>query len=267
VTYGPSSWDSGHYQQQQQPPQRSGYRSRQAAPTPPAEPAALAWVAVRIEAILRMQRVSYNHALTATADRPQGRLPGPHALALLFAAPGPAWTPDRPNYKLATASRMFPWTDDRRPGYNVRDADALLETMTKIAATEHNAGPWDPLTITDRTETLSQGAEFVGIGLSSLGDPVMNWGGIKPRAFGLDLPAHCDVYLLDGTWIEIGRERHTWTMKSNKTLGYLTGFDAVGRSIPPDYEPRPGSTHAWLQALVNIVDRAYQEPRMRGHHR
>lgn len=266
MSHGSGDWDPGHYQP------RGSFRGRQtsaaeAASRAAAEPAALAWIAVRIEAILRMQRVSYNHALTATADRPNGRLPGPHALALLFAAPGPAWTPDRPNYKLATASRMFPWTDDRRPGYNVRDPEALLETMTKIAGTEHNAGVWDPLSITDRTDPLPQGADFVGVGLSSLGDPAMNWGGIKPRAFGLDLPAHCDVYLLDGTWIEIGRERHTWTMKSNRTLGYLTGFDAVGRHIPPDYQPRPGSTHAWLQQLVTIVDRAYQELRVRTQHR
>lgn len=211
-----------------------------------------------------MQRVSYNHALTATADRPQGRLPGPHAIALLFASMGPTWTPERPSFTLATASRLFPWTDDRRPGYNVRDAEALLETMTRIAMTEHNAGGWDPLSITDRTEPLPSDADFVGVGLSSIGDPSIDWSRVKPTAFGLDLPSHGDIYLRDGTWIEIGRgDRNTWRMTSNNDLGYLTGFEARGRHIPSDYQPHPGTTHYWLQQLTNTLDRAYHTPRER----
>jgi hypothetical protein len=258
VTHGTGSWDSSHYQQS-----ASGGPDTSWSPPPPSDygsvdPVSLGWVSVRIESVLRMQRVSYNHALTATTDRPQGRLPGPHAFALLFATTSQQWTPERPSFVLTTASRMFPWTDDRRRNYNVRDADALLETMTKIAVTAHNAGAWDPLTITDRTDTLPPGADFVGVGLSSIGEPRVDWGRVKPTAFGLDLPSHCDIYLRDGSWIEIARDgRTTWTMKSNNFLGYLTGFEASNRHIPREYEPRPGSIHYWLQQFTTALDQAY----------
>lgn len=218
----------------------------------------LAWTNVRIETIYRLRRTSYNHCTTAIADRPQGRRPGPHALVLLFAVPSANWSADRPTFEISSASRMFAWTDDNRDGYNVRDADKLLTAMTEIAARGHNAGGFDPLTITDRVEPLPRGSQFVGVAISSLGDESADWGSLKTTTFGLDLDASCTARLVDGTWIDLSRRgRSYWRVSANKPLGYLIGFDG-GPSIPADWTPRPESMHYWLDQLTRILDAAYQ---------
>jgi hypothetical protein len=164
---------------------------------------------------------------------------------------------------------MFAWTDDNRDGYNVRDADKLLTAMTEIAARGHNAGGFDPLTITDRVEPLPRGSQYVGTAISSLGDEAADWGSLKANTFGLDLDASCTARLVDGTWIDLSRRgRSYWRVSANKPLGYLIGFDG-GPSIPAEWTPRPQSMHYWLDQLTRILDAAYQgglrEPRTSRH--
>jgi len=254
VTHGSGGWWSNSAQSEYprggQPQDEARY-SQDAAER-------LAWTNVRIETIYRLRRTSYNHCTTAIADRPQGRRPGPHALALLFAIPSGTWSADRPTFEISSASRMFAWTDDNRDGYNVRDADKLLKAMAEISARGHNAGGFDPLTITDRVEPLPRGSQYVGTAISSLGDESADWGSLKANTFGLDLDASCTARLVDGTWIDLSRRgRSYWRVSANKPLGYLIGFDG-GPSIPADWTPRPDSMHYWLDQLTRILDAAYQ---------
>src|SRR5258705_11806153 len=94
VTHGSGGWWSGSAQTEY--PRSGTDESRYTQDA--AE--RLAWTNVRIESIYRLRRTSYNHCTTAIADRPQGRRPGPHALALLFAVPPPTWTADRPPFEI-----------------------------------------------------------------------------------------------------------------------------------------------------------------------
>lgn len=233
------------------------------------------WAEIHVETVYRMQTVSSNHANVATNDRPGGRRIAPHAFALLYAF-------ERQNhfgeftdmYSVEPASRIFAWSDDDRPDYNVKDAQTLLRTMANIARQEHNAGNFDPLSLTDRQAVLPPGAAFVGIGLSSLGDPSLDWGSLRASAFGLELAARTVVRLTDGCWIEMSHEgRGTWKVDSNVRVGYLSYFD-VRTSIPAEWRPRPDSAHSWLDQLVATCDRAYREsavqhahpPRQRSRH-
>jgi hypothetical protein len=219
------------------------------------------WAEIRAESVYRMQTVSSNHANVVTGDRPGGRRIGPNAIALLYAHPrrdkfGQAVD----SYTIEPASRIFAWSDDQRREYNVKDAPVLMRTMLEIATQEHNAGSFDPLTLTDRgTEPLPAGSVFVGIGLSSLGESHAEWGNLKATAFGLELPARCLVRLTDQCWIEMSHEgRGQWRVDANVSLGYMSYFD-TGRSIPPDWTPRPESAHWWLDMLVDVCARAYKE--------
>ncbi len=233
------------------------------------------WADIRVETVYRMQTVSSNHANVATNDRPGGRRIAPHALALLYAFERlDHFGQLTDTYGVEPATRIFAWSDDDRPDYNVKDAPILLKTMANIARQEHNAGGFEPLTLTDRDTALPPGAAFVGIGLSSLGDPMLEWRALKASAFGLELPARAVVRLTDGSWIEMSHEgRGTWRVDSNVAVGYLSYFD-VRTSIPPDWRPRPDSVHAWLDHLVGVCDRAYRElstsqanpPRQRSRH-
>jgi hypothetical protein len=212
-----------------------------------------------------MQTVSSNHANVVTGDRPGGRRIGPHALAFLYAHPrhdGFGQTID--SYAIEPASRIFAWSDDDRREYNVKDAPVLMKTMVEIATQEHNAGGFEPLSLTDRAQDpLPRGSVFVGIGLSSLGDPHADWGNLRASAFGLELAARCLVRLTDQSWIELSHEgRGHWKVDANVALGYMSYFD-TGRSIPPSWMPRPDSVHWWLDILVDVCARAYHEAELR----
>lgn len=255
MTHGPGGWWSNSVQSEYP---RAAAQSPDVTRQSQDAAERLAWTNVRVETIYRMRRTSYNHCTTAIAERPQGRRPGPHALVLLFASPSTAWTADRPTFEISSASRMFAWTDDTRDGYNVRDAEKLLRAIADIAARGHNAGGFDPLTITDRSEPLPPGSQYVGTALSTLGDESSDWGSLKGNTFGLDLDASCTARLVDGSWIDLSRRgRSYWRVSANKSLGYLIGFDG-GPSIPPEWTPRPDSPHFWLDQLTRSLDAVYQ---------
>jgi hypothetical protein len=265
VTYGAGGWTDERPGHHQTAPQRR-------------KSDAEVWADIRVETVYRMQTVSSNHASVATNTRPGGRRIGPHALAFLYAFErNDQFNQPTDMYTVEPASRIFAWSDDDRPDYNVKDAPVLVRTMATIARQEHNAGNFDPLSLTDRADTpLPPGAAFVGVGLSSLGDISLDWGQLRASAFGLELPARAVVRLTDGSWIEMAHEgRGTWRVDSNTSVGYLSYFD-VRTSIPPDWVPRPDSVHAWVDDLVTVCVRAYREaavaaeraamPRQRSRH-
>lgn len=229
----------------------------QAPSAEPPEPANPAWAFLREAVLFRMQKLSFNHAMVV-ADKPQGRLPGPHAVALLFGAETRGGGGGR-QFEVYAATRMFQDTDDERPKYNVRDLPQLLANLTEIAEYHYRAGGWDPLDLTDRAETMPAGAEFVGIATSSLGSPGQNWVDVR-SGFGLQLPSHCDIRMADGTWIEMSRDgsQSQTRLNCNRLLGYMSGF-AQGPMIPIDYRPRQDHPHAWLDRLARVIDAAYSE--------
>ncbi len=248
MSYGPDAW-SRPYRWTAEPTESN---APPAAPNP-----ALSWIDIRINAMLRMHRLAFNHGRVAT-ERPKGRLPGPHALALLYASPSPASTARSPRYDLFAATRMFPDSDDTRPQYNVRDGAQLLRNMVEIAMVHHRAGGFDPLSLTDRAEAMPHGASFVGVGLSSLGRPEEEWG--AARGYGVRLYSHCHIRLVDGSWLEMWRDAETSQShyRCNRMLGYVPSFVAEPM-IPEDYRPAPGGIHHWMDHLTAIIDTTYNE--------
>jgi hypothetical protein len=229
----------------------------------PNEPPNPAWTYLREGVLFRMQKMSFNHAMVV-ADKPQGRLPGPHAIAMLYGAESRASSPQARQFDIYAATRMFQDTDDERPKYNVRDLPQLLANLTEIAEYHYRAGGWDPVELADRSETMPSNAQFIGIGISSLGAPGQNWVEVR-SGFGLQLPSHCDIRMTDGTWIEMSRDgsQSQTRLNCNRLLGYMSGF-AQGPMIPVDYQPRPNHPHAWLDRLTGVIDAAYAE-RARRH--
>jgi len=233
------------------------------------------WLPIRIEVGYRVRDMNQNHIKHATFDRPDNRLPGPHALGWLYAT---ATEQDqiRP-FQIDVASRMFPWTDDDRPAHNVKDAAVLVAQMATIAEDNLRTHRADPVQFTDRTEPLPY-AQFIGIAISSLGVEGMDWGSMKASAFGfgVELPSSCVVRMVDGTWLELSRTgRGGWRSECNRAMGYMNAMDWNWRSsMPPNWTPRPGSMHDYLDRLVAITDRTYEErrhqqpaPRQRGAYR
>jgi len=219
------------------------------------------WLPVRIEVGYRVREMSQNHVRRATFERVDSRLPGPHALAWLYAAANDETQVRR--YTIDTASRMFPWTDDVRPEHNVKDAGVLVQQMVKIAQQNLATAQVDPLQYTDRSAPLPAHAEFVGVALSSLGMPGMDWSALKPGGFGfgVELPAECVVRMVDGTWLELTRRgRVDWKMECNKAMGYMNAMDWAWRpTMPEEWQPRPGSVHEYLHQLMVLTDRTYAE--------
>jgi len=235
----------------------------------PVEPPNPAWAYLREAVLFRMQKLSFNHAMVV-ADKPQGRLPGPHAIALLYGAEVRREGSTTQQFEVFAATRMFQDTDDDRAKYNVRDLPQLLANLTEIAEYHYRAGGWNPLDLTDRAEPMPSNAYFVGLGVSSLGSPGQNWVEVR-SGFGLQLPSHCDIRLTDGTWIEMSRDgsQSQTRLNCNRLLGYMSGF-AQGPMIPADYQARPNHPHAWLDRLAGVIDATYNErarraaPRSRG---
>jgi len=254
------SWSAAGYQERAS----DGTWWHEPAPVAPVGQAADAgWGNIRAAVLYRLQRLSFNHAMLA-ADPPQGRVPGPHALALLYAAADPRSTPERPSYVVGAATRVVADTDDVRPGRNVRDVSRFLHAIVDIANQRYRDGGFDPRSLTDRDEkNMPAGAEFVGVGVSSLGMPGQDWSKARSEAgFGLRMPSRSDVRLVDGTWLEMWRESGASTTyaRCNRLLDYTPGL-VVSRMIPADYMPPHDSGHQWLDRLLSIVDAAYQSNR------
>ena len=248
MTYGAGGWTDERPGHHQTAPQRRKSDSE-------------VWTDLHTEAVFRMQKVSANHAQVATTSRPGGRRIGPHALAFLYAYERLNHFGERTDaYAIEPVTRVFAWTDDDRAEWNVKDAAVLLQTFAGITHRKHNRGDFDPIALTDREDTdpLPAHYAFVGVAISSLGGD-RDWASLRASSFGLEIPARTTVRLTDGTWIEMSHEgRGQWRVDSNYPLGYLSYIDAR-TSIPPDWRPSPETPHAWLDDLMVVLARHYDE--------
>jgi hypothetical protein len=252
VTYGSHGWTDDRPGHHQGAPQRRKSAAEQ-------------WAEIRLESVFTGQTMSANHAHMATNARPAGgRRIAPQAFALLYAFEvRDSFGSPTDRYGVERASRIFAWSDDDRPEYNVKDATALMRTMAFTARDKFNRGSWDPQSLTDRVTPLPDGNAFVGVAVSSLGGDGSEWGSLRSSAFGLEIPAQVLVRLTEGSWIEMSHAggRGTWRVDSNVHLGYMSFFD-VRQSIPPDFVPRRESVHQYVDDLVHTIQRAYDEAKV-----
>jgi hypothetical protein len=185
----------------QQPPGQPGWLPPEAPPEPrmpPQNSSDLVALELRNLSIDRIRRMNAMHG-THAWDRRRREPIGPHGLAFLYrdpVAPG-----DPPRYKVVAATRLFLDGDD------VRNLHRLLYEMSGIARDYLTRGAFDPrLTMTDRQEQMSQRAEYIGLGVSTLDTPNAPWYEALERASGpLDIPGCGYVILADGTRMIVER--------------------------------------------------------------
>jgi hypothetical protein len=224
---------------------------------------------IRFEAGFRVQEMVARHERYATYDRPEGRLPGPHAVAWLYASPGQPGQVR--SFMIDVASRMFPWTDDDRPAHNVKDSAVLVNQLVEIAQRNLMTTKADPLEWSDRRELLSSGAFFIGCAVSSLGRPGTNWANVRSDFFGHggDMPAWLSVRLIDGTWVLGERNGRGWTTHSNRSMARPGTFTPNWRpALAADWMPARGTLEDALGHLVAYTDATYVERQhQRNRHR
>jgi hypothetical protein len=217
---------------------------------------------VRRSAIFRVHEMTFKHT-AAFAEPPAGRVPGPHAFALLFAGRGRLG-----GTEVYAATRMFQDTDDTRPKEDVRNLQVLLEHRYRSARSHHDRGGWNPFDSMDKADPqINDGAQFIGCATSTIGTPDqhLHWGSVKTGPIGLKLASHCQIRLTDGTWIELLRE-------PDRTIAEVSSTDQTldlvsfrrGPRIPSTYTPHPGSTHDWLDQLTQLYGRAFRERQNAG---
>jgi hypothetical protein len=265
VSYATSEqWSRGDQAWEQQP---QAAASRPAGRDPRAEEQAEAnrygWVTIRNNALMRLRKMTYGHMLLAV-EPPRGRVPGPHALAFLYAWHAPNSTQRTPIFEVAAATRLFDDTEDTRPGHNVRDLPALLRGLSEVAVDRIREGGFDPRTsMSDRADDMPRQADFVGIGVSSLGEPGVEWPRSRAAALSapglsqLHLPMMWRIRLIDGTRIEVSRRLGTVqeAVSSSAPLdqpGSLSG--AYWSRMPEPYQPAPGGTDHWLDSLCLHIE-------------
>jgi hypothetical protein len=214
-----------------------------------------AWMDVRSLVVLRLNQLSFHHtehARTGFANK----IPGPHAMALLFAELVPTHGSFR--HVISAATRMPVDTDHTSQGKNVRDASRLLQSWVEFSIEEHRAGPFDPRKLCDRVdETATERSSFIGVALSSLGTHGQDWSRTRTRD---DLNVKADAYLIDGTWIETWRAGTETLYRSTGGMYHVPG-SRISSSIPKEYQPPVDSPHEWIQKLVTIFGAIYQPTR------
>jgi len=145
--------------------------ARERRPSDPVEAATRGWVTIRNNALSRVRRMAHGHVRLAV-NPPRGRVPGPHALAYLYAWHAQNSTQQWPIFDVAAATRLVDDTEDTQPGHNVRDLPPLLYGMWEVVRDRVAEGGFDPrVSMTDRSDDMGREATFVGIATSSLGDP------------------------------------------------------------------------------------------------
>jgi hypothetical protein len=268
VSYATSEWSAS-----------SGYAARH--PTSPdpgtgytnsavdqaTEANVLGWISIRNAAVGRLRKLSHGHS-TLAIEPPKGRVPGPHALAYLYAFHGATSTAKSPRYEIAGATRVVDDNEATQPGHNVRDLDLLLPGMVDVAWDRIREGGFDPRTsMADRADAMPARAEFVGIAVSSLGEPGEDWARSRADAMtmgglpGLNLPARGMIRLIDGTWINTVRPSGDVQMRirSSEHLDW-PGRATYGWTLAAQgYVPPQGSAEHWLAELCHLVEE-YTKP-------
>jgi hypothetical protein len=240
------------------------------SPAPATNAYEAGWTNIRNEALARMRKLSHNHG-TLAIEPPRGRVPGPHALAFLYAYHAPHSQPDRPAYQVAAATRLVDDSDDTRPRHNVRDLTAFLDSLIEVAHDRIADGSFDPrISMADRADEMPRWAEFVGIAVSSLGRPGEDWGRQRTGStIGMNLPARWVIRLIDGTWIEVNRPVGEVQVQIYSTAPL--GSAHYWHRMPADYRPPQGSPEDALDRLTQLIDgsaaagsRSQQRPPARG---
>jgi hypothetical protein len=225
------------------------------------------WVAIRNNAVIRMRRMALNHVRLAVSPQ-RGRIPGPHALAFLYAWHTPASTAQAPVFDVAAATRLFDDTADTQPGHNVRDLPALLYGLYDVALDRIAEGAFDPrTTMADRGDEMDRDAAFVGLAVSSLGEPAFPYDLSLARAKDallpeLNMPMMWRIRLTDGTRIEVEKSRGGTgeVVRSSERLDLRgsNGWAGSGQLSPwqwlePSYAPPPGTVDHELDRLCLTV--------------
>jgi hypothetical protein len=263
VSHTTSEWSTGSYLRQPAaaPDQGSGY-ANDPATDQAAEAHALGWISIRNAAIGRLRKLSHGHS-TLAIEPPRGRVPGPHALAYLYAFHSPMSSAGSPVYEVAGATRVVDDNDATQPGHNVRDLALFLAGMLDVAWDRVREGGFDPRTsMTDRADPMPARAEYVGIAVSSLGEPGEDWSRSRLEAIArggllaLNLPAFGLIRLVDGTWISTVRppgEVHM-RIRSSEHLDWPGRATYGWTLLPQGYVPPQGSPEYWLAELSRIVE-------------
>lgn len=181
---------------------RSGRPERTAppvAPTPPADESPeqeLKRIRIRNDAVHRMRTMNGLHAVAAW-DARRSRPIAPHAIAFLFWEPGT-------QEPLRTATRLF------LAGPESRDLHRILGKLTQIADRHLQEGAFDAVaTLTDKHDQMSPGAQYLGLGISSLDAIQGTWEETQRTALdALDVPGRIFLELVDGTRVIVDRARN-----------------------------------------------------------
>jgi hypothetical protein len=265
VSYATSEWPPGN-RQTATDPRRSYTRGPNEAEQ--VEANLVGWVSIRNQAMARLRKMTHGHIRIAV-EPPRGRVPGPHALAYLYAFHAPESTVQTPSYRVVAATRVVDDTDEVRQGHNVRDIRPFLEGLVDVAQDRIHEGGFDPrVSMADRSDEMPPSAAFVGIGVSSLGYPDVPWPQTRAAALAgdglaeLNMPALWGVRLVDGTRIEVSRPAGLVreNVASSEPLdpprlgvfgvgGYMTGWTR----LPEAYNPTPHEPDYWLDVMCRVV--------------
>ena len=235
--------------------------ARERRPSDPVEAATRGWVTIRNNALSRVRRMAHGHVRLAV-NPPRGRVPGPHALAYLYAWHAQNSTQQWPIFDVAAATRLVDDTEDTQPGHNVRDLPPLLYGMWEVVRDRVADGGFDPrVSMADRSDDMGREATFVGIATSSLGDPRLPWDQSLARAktallAEMNMPMAWRIRLTDGTRIEVDRPpgASQEVVRSSERLD-PPGAGVVGRwqRLDAIYQPQPGSVDHALDVLCIAV--------------
>jgi hypothetical protein len=229
--------------------------------TDPAEAAMRGWVTIRHNALTRVRRMAHGHVRLAV-NPPRGRIPGPHALAYLYAWHSPTSTQQWPIFDVAAATRLVDDTEDTQPGHNVRDLPALLYGLWEVVRDRVADGGFDPrLSMADRSDDMGRDATFVGIAISSLGDPRLPWDQSLARAktallAEMNMPMAWRIRLTDGTRIEVDRPpgaQSEFVRSSERLDPPGAGYLGRWQRLDAIYQPQPGSVDHALDVLCIAV--------------
>jgi hypothetical protein len=206
--------------------------------------------------------MSHGHVRLAI-DPPRGRVPGPHALAFLYAYPAESSTVRWPVYEVTAGWRVVDDIDETRPGHNVRDLAYLLAGLYDVAVDRIREGRFQPLTMmSDGADEMPPWAEFVGLGVSSLCSVGQDWPRIRMSAIAqeglseLNLSAEWRIRLRDGTRIEAIRApgQVQEIVRSTEPLD-PPGRPAYGWTrLIETQPPAVGSADYWLAEFCRLIN-------------
>ncbi|HEY0699732.1 MAG TPA: hypothetical protein VGD43_18195 [Micromonospora sp.] len=199
----------------------------------------------------RMRQMNAMHGMHAYERRRGRDAIGPHGLAFLYRDTD--HTGDQPRPVVRAATRLF------LDGEDVRRIYHLLDEMVGIARDYLTKGPFDPRrTMANRQDQMTERAEYLGIGISTLDSREGPWAEVLRRAGSpLEVPGVSYALLLDGTRLVVDRgggtshgtarvySTHSLTDPANPVRVWTWLRDPDGEGL--------GHMWRWLGALHHLV--------------